>query len=117
LVALANALEVSESNIKRVDNQWTIEGRNGCLFADLKYWYLNIPIRGDRHLTSLKRKLSFMELVGDEFKRERLPTPQLAEIVRKIVGLKKRPIITEERKRALLQQAMLMRGRPLENAL
>jgi hypothetical protein len=110
LVDLARALEISESNIKRDNNQWVIVGRNGCLFADLEYWYLNIPVRSDRHLTSLKKQLCFMELVSGEFKRERLPSPQLAAIIRKIVGIKKRPIITEGRKRALQQQAAAMRG-------
>jgi hypothetical protein len=101
LVELANLLEISFKSIKREGNQWLIKGSKGCIFADLEYWYMNVPLTSDRQVASLKKKLHFMELIGSEFRRQRLPTRELAETIRKVVGLRRRPIITEQRKIAL----------------
>jgi hypothetical protein len=110
LIALASALDISVKTIKREGDQWLIRGRKGTILADLEYWYVQVPLTSDRQVSNLKRKLNFMDLVGSEFRRQRLPTPELAEIIRKVVGLRRKPIITEGRKKALQQQAAEMRG-------
>jgi len=87
LVTLANSLVISVKNISRDELQyWNITGTKGKIETDGTYWY--IYAEGN----NLEKRLSFMEpqMNGLSFKLDRMPTEEEAEIIRKIVGLKKK---------------------------
>lgn len=119
---IATALDVSTTRIKGS----RIEGRKGYISTDRSSWIVALSPKSIRHWTSMKKQLVFMTcLIPDfyairdkgEFKLDRMPTADEAETVRKLVGLNKRPELSDERRNALKNQAQAMREAPSENAV
>jgi hypothetical protein len=95
---ICEAIEVSKRNIdyRSPITKWVISGRNGYIYADETNWFVAVSANSKRHFSSFKRKLSFMALAKDdidkgEFRLDRMPSPDEAILLRKVVGLKKRP--------------------------
>jgi hypothetical protein len=89
---------VSKRNIeyRSLITKWVISGRNGYIYSEEPNWFVFVTANSKRHFSSIKRKLSFMELLKDEddkgqFCLGRMPTSDEAISLRKVVGLKKRP--------------------------
>lgn len=95
LLSLCDALAISYSRIKNAaPHGRTILGRHGDIQSQNGYWYLYVEAKSKRHLSGIKRKLAFMELVTDmtdagEFKLDRMPTTTEAETIRNVLGIKK----------------------------
>ncbi len=99
---LSDALEISRREL-HLDScgDWCIMGRNGWINPGARAWFLMISAKSKRAWSATKKKLSFMELLkdGDEeghFCLARLPTLEEAAILRKVVGLRKRPELATE---------------------
>jgi hypothetical protein len=95
---ICEAIEVSKRNIeyRSLITKWVISGRNGYIYSDQPNWFVFVTANSKRHFSSIKRKLSFMEIVKDdddkgEFRLDRTPTSDEAISLRKVLGLKKRP--------------------------
>lgn len=108
LQQLSDSLETSYQRI-RLDEcgDWNIFGRKGKISTDTKLWYVYIPGQTKRQWNAAKHKLKFMEVSqdGDEegiLKLERMPNLEEAKIIRKVLGLRQRVVLTEE-DRALLK--------------
>jgi hypothetical protein len=112
LVELFNALDVSPKVLRRdVYGRWILRGRElGCYVStwDDKSWYIVIASERFtvRQWSAHKRRLSFCELTqeGDVegcFRLSRLPTQSEAEVIRNIVGLRKRADISPETREAM----------------
>jgi hypothetical protein len=101
LTELLDHLDVSSSRLKRDGClDWNIVGRKGHIFTDTVYWYAFVNETTKRKWSSIKHKLSFMELNqdGDDegiLKLERMPSYEEAEVIREIIGLNKRPAMSE----------------------
>lgn len=95
---ICDAIEVSKRNIEyqSLITKWVISGRSGHIYSDEPNWFVIVTANSKRHFSSIKRKLSFMQIVKDdddkgEFRLDRMPTSDEAISLRKAVGLKKRP--------------------------
>jgi hypothetical protein len=119
LKELVDAIEASRTRIKCQDGEWVIYGNSGYIWIDDIHWHLKVTNMSRRYYSSVKKKLSFMSLerfqearevgakeivVSAEFKLTRLPTPKEAEMLRKILAIKKRPTLTEEHKKRLSER-------------
>jgi hypothetical protein len=110
LELLADKPEISKQN---VGYDGKIVGRNGHIKSEGVSWFLHTDAHSKRHLTETNKKLSFMELIGNaQFTLDRMPTVEEAAIIRKVVGLKKRPTMTNERRKSLQEHAAAIRGGP-----
>lgn len=108
LQKLSDYLQTSYQRI-RLDEcgDWNIIGSRGHVFTDAKLWYVFVGGESKRSWNSVKSKLKFMELSQDGdaegiLKLERMPSEKEAETLRKVLGLRKRTILSEE-DRALLK--------------
>lgn len=95
---LAKHLEVAT---RRIEFKWgrpVIFGKLGHISYIDNPWHVVVPARSKRHLRSVSRQLSFMRMVNSDpgvneneyeltFKLDRMPTPDEADIIRRLVGL------------------------------
>ena len=108
--ALADALDISERTLEFDEcDDWCIPGQNGRISPGASAWFLMIGADSMRHWSSIKTKLSFMELLKDgddegQFCLDRLPTPIEATILREVIGLKKRPALSEAHQKELSER-------------
>lgn len=116
LLELLEHLDVSDNNLKRDElDYWNIVGRKGHIFTDSKLWYVFVSCESKRKWTAVKAKLKFLEISQDGdaegiLKQERMPSQEEAEVIREVLGLRKRPIYTEEYRATLIE-----RGKNLVN--
>lgn len=104
LLDICNFLSISRRNLVKYDiqrNNPAIVGTGGFIYVDDVYWYLSITGRSTRHWSSLKKKLSFLELIRNgphagEFRRKALPSSEEATILRKLLKFKKRPELIQK---------------------
>lgn len=107
LKKLAKALDISEKRIKLDDYEdWNIFGSRGKISTDCDYWYLFTQCETDRKWTFTKKRLSFMEVHQDGdsegvLRLARMPFRDEAMIVRKVIGLRPRTVLTEEQRQSL----------------
>jgi hypothetical protein len=101
LIELMGALEVLPSRLCRDESKlWTLQGRPGCYastWGDDRSWLLVVTPK--RELSKLawtwaKKRLAFAEVTQDGdtegcFRLHRLPSPDEAEAIRDILGLRK----------------------------
>jgi hypothetical protein len=87
-------------------------------------WSVSLHARGPRHWSSIRKQLSFMTFVSynetkdikgeltdilAQFSLDRPPSSQEAETIRKLLALKKKPVLSDERKEAMRQGALRAR--------
>jgi hypothetical protein len=108
LVELFEALHASPSVLRRnADGLWTLRGRPGCYvstWGDGKSWQLVVAPEEEisaLQWTWFKKRLHFCEVTqdGDEdgcFRLSRLPTAAEAEVIRDIIGIRKRMDLSAE---------------------
>jgi len=102
LIYLSKYLNTSVERIKLDEcGDWNIFGRKGHISTDAKLWYLFTIANSKRHWSAIKKKLNFMIVSqdGDEegiLKLERMPSPEEGKAIREVLGLNKRPELTEE---------------------
>jgi hypothetical protein len=82
---------------------WTISGNTGTVhtWGDGRTWVLFVACRSVRHWTATKARLSFCHVTqdGDDegcLRLFNLPTPDQAEVIRDVVGLRKRRDVPAE---------------------
>lgn len=102
LVELLDALNASPAALRRDEaGLWTLRGRPGCYvstWGDGKSWQLVVAPEQEisiRQWTAHKSRLAFAELTqdGDQegcFRLYQLPTAAEADVIRDIVGIRKR---------------------------
>lgn len=102
LKKLTQALDVSEKRIKLDEcGDWNIVGTRGHIHTETKFWYLYTQCETPRKWENTKKSLSFMEVHqdGDDegiLKLDRMPFRDEAMMIRKVIGLRPRTILTEE---------------------
>jgi hypothetical protein len=108
LVELFDALHVSPSVLRRNDDGlWTLRGRPGCYassWGDGKSWQLVVAPEDEispLQWTWFRKRLPFAEVTQDGeadgcLRLSRLPTPAEAELIRDIIGLRKRMDLSAE---------------------
>ena len=108
LAELLAALNGWPSALRRDDaGLWVLRGRPGCSVSTWgggKSWQLvvmPVEIISVRQWTAHKKRLSFCELTQDDdqegcFRLHRLPTPAEAEVIRDIIGIRKRIDLSPE---------------------
>jgi len=107
LLALADALQVSKSNLRRDPcGDWNIFGRRGHISTDGIATHIYLQPGTKRRWEKAKRSLGFLTVTqdGDDegtMKMVDLPTAGQAGLVRKLVGMRKAPPLSEERRAAL----------------
>jgi hypothetical protein len=107
LYDIADAMEISSL---RVDGA-KLRGRKGYITAGDNGFVAHVENKSKRHYGSLRKQLAFMEprsMYNEDiaqFSLDRLPSPDEAELLRKVVGFKKRPALSEERKKQLENHA------------
>lgn len=112
---LTKLSEVLQSSVERISlddcGDWNIFGRRGHIFTDSKLWYIFVAETTKRKWSAIKAKLKFMELSqdGDDegiMKLERMPSYEEAEAIREVIGLNKRPALTEEHRAKLVERGI-----------
>lgn len=108
LLQLTENLDISKDRLK-VDEcgDWNIIGRKGKIFTDSKFWYVFVEETGKIRWNNIKIKLKFMELTQDSddegiLRLERMPSYKEGEELRNILGLRRRPVLSEERRAVLV---------------
>jgi hypothetical protein len=116
LEELRNCLNLAQSGIKHRSDlkQDVIAGRFGYIRADHVAWFIAVQGGTRRRWANLKGKLTFMELLaetatGGEFQLNLLPTDKQASMLRSVLGLKKRPDLSQERRSAMKHHANAIR--------
>lgn len=115
LEKLSEHLSTSEDRIRLDDcGDWNIFGRRGHIFTDSKLWYIFVAETTKRKWSAIKAKLKFMEVSqdGDDegiLKLERMPLQEEAEAIREVLGLNKRPELTEEQRAKLVERSFKLR--------
>lgn len=115
LEKLSEHLSTSEDRIRLDDcGDWNIFGRRGHIFTDSKLWYIFVAETTKRKWSAIKAKLKFMEVSqdGDDegiMKLERMPLQEEAEAIREVLGLNKRPELTEEQRAKLVERSFKLR--------
>lgn len=115
LTKLSKYLDTSVERIKLDDcGDWNIFGRKGHIFTDSKLWYIFVAETTKRKWNIIKRKLNFMEVTqdGDDegiMRLERMPSQEEAEALREVLGLRKRPVLTEEHRATLVERGYNLR--------
>lgn len=94
--------------------RWILQGRHGAISADNIHWSICVKVNSKRHASSVKKQLAFMELVRDgdqeiELRLDRMPTEQETPVIRKLIGLKKLPALSDGYKNILKNRAHAMR--------
>ena len=107
LLGLTAALRVSKANLRR-DHccDWNIFGRRGHISSDGVGQYVYLRLGTKRKWESAKRTLSFLTVTqdGDDegvLKMGDLPTADQAEIIRKLLGLRKVAPLTDGQRATL----------------
>jgi hypothetical protein len=100
---------------------WTIIGKQGSIhtWGDGKSWVSFVACRSALHWTYTKRRLSFCTVTQDcedegSLRLHQLPTPEQAEIIRDVLGIRKRAVLSPEeleRRRTLVARARSAQGR------
>lgn len=108
LQRLSGHLKTSYNRI-RLDEcgDWNIFGKKGKIFTDAQLWYVYTGGDSKRQWNNIKAKLKFMIVSqdGDDegiLKLERMPTEKEAEVIRKVLQLRK-SVELSEADRALLK--------------
>jgi hypothetical protein len=106
LAEMLAALNASPSALRHDEcGAWIIRGRPGCYAAtDGKAWQLVVTpheMISARQWTAHKKRLAFCELTQDGdgegvFRLGRLPTAAEAEVIRDVIGIRKRMELTPE---------------------
>lgn len=108
LAGLLDAMNASPSALRRDEaGLWVLRGRPGCYastWGDGTSWQLVVTPDQEisiRQWTAHKKRLSFCEVTQDGgqegvFRLHRLPTSDEAEVVRDIVGIRKRVELSPE---------------------
>lgn len=108
LVELFDALNASPSSLRRDEcGLWILRGRPGCFastWGDGSTWQLVVTPEQEiskQAWTWIKKRLAFAEVNQDGdaegcFRLHRLPTPEEAEEIRAIVGIRKRMDLSPE---------------------
>ena len=120
LTELLDGLNAWPSALRRDEaGAWILRGRPGCYvstWGDTVSWQLVVTpdeMISPRQWTAHKKRLAFCELTqdGDEegcFRLHRLPTASEAEVIRDIIGIRKRTTLSPEeleRRLGLLRRA------------
>ena len=84
LKEIADALLVSRN---RIDGD-KLSGKGGSINDDGSIF---VESRSKRHLSGISRRLGFLEKTDNGFKLDHSPTEREAEVIRTVLGLKKRP--------------------------
>jgi hypothetical protein len=120
--ALLTALNAWDRALRRDEcGTWTIIGMRGTVhtWGDGRTWALYVACRSAQHWTWTKKRLTFCKVTqdGDDegvLRLHRLPTPQEAEAIRDILGVRKRMEFSPEdleRRRASMSRLPSAQGR------
>jgi hypothetical protein len=100
---------------------WTIIGKQGSIhtWGDGKSWVLFVACRSRQHWTLTKKRLAFCKVTQDGedegcLRLHQLPTPEQAEVIRDILGVRKRMEFDPEQlehRRTLMARARSAQGR------
>jgi hypothetical protein len=96
LETLADSLEIPRRLLKQDLDTWIIQGRYGTIQTDAASWFVLLHCKSKRAWSATKRKLAFMSLIDDlsdggRLSLDRMPTTGEGPIIRRAVGLKKKP--------------------------
>lgn len=122
LSQLCDSLDISDNNLRRDElNYWNIFGRKGSIFTDSKLWHVLVSCDSKRLWSATKSKLKFMMVSQDGdtegiMKLERMPLPKEAAIVRKVLGLNKRPALTEEARAELVRRGNVLANKGVSSS-
>jgi hypothetical protein len=96
--------------------KFVLDGKSGFVYVDEIYLYVfTVFAKSKRHLGSVKKQLSFttfMSFIEQDgtieasFRLDRLPTSEEAITIRKLLGLKRRPTLSEGHREALKNHAI-----------
>jgi hypothetical protein len=82
---------------------WCIRGKHGriCTWGDGETWVLRVGCRSGLHWTHAKKRLDFCTVTQDGWdegclRLHHVPTPDQAEIIRNVLGIRKRVELTPE---------------------
>ena len=124
LAELREALNAWPSALRRDESGiWILRGRPGCYVAtwgDGKSWHIVVApeeVISVRQWTAHKKRLGFAELTLDDdqegcFRLHRLPTAEEAEVIRDIVGIRKRRELSPEELARITERLRPRRGYP-----
>jgi hypothetical protein len=121
LIRLAEALSVSQGRLRRDPcGDWNIVGRRGHILTDGVNAYAYVPSGTARRWERAKRLLEFMTVTqdGDEegvLKLLEMPTPEQAEVLRQVLGMRKATPLTDERRAALISVGFAQAKAPVQD--
>lgn len=104
---LAQAIVVSQRQLSRdACGDWNLRSRRGHFSTDGHSFYAYLKLPSSRRWEFAKRKLHFLFLTqdGDEegvFRLKALPTAEQAAVLRKALGFRKAPALTEKQRQAI----------------
>jgi hypothetical protein len=104
ILELATALSVSERLVKRDRcGDWNIVARRGHVATDGVSFYAYVRVRSPRRWKGAKRTLGFLCATqdGDDegiFILREMPTAEQAATIRKVLGMRKAPVLTDEQR-------------------
>jgi hypothetical protein len=103
---LRKALRTSNRPVLDECEDWNIFGTKGKIYLDNTYWYLST----EGQVNNLKEKLSgFMKLWQGDFiyRSDKYPDAKQAAVVRKLVGLKQKRVLSPEHKAKAVRNLIL----------
>lgn len=113
---LKKALRTSNKPQRDECDDWNIFGKHGKIYIDNTYWY----VMAEGQTSVLKTKLScFMTLWQGDFiyRSNKFPDSERAEIIREVVGLNKKRVLSPEQRERLAKVSEKYRWRPAPPAL
>ena len=107
---IRKALGTSTKAVKDECGDWNLFGKKGKVYHDHIYWYACVG----NYRSILKKELSFMTLwQGDTvFRSDKLPSIKEAALIRRILGLGKKRILSPEQKAKLAEGSKKFRFKP-----
>jgi hypothetical protein len=111
LVTLVDALSVSLGRLRRDPcGDWVINGTRGHILTDGTDAFVYLPAGTARRWERAKRTLNFMSPTQDGdtegvLKLIEMPSSPLAAVLRKVIGLRKVSILTDEQRQLLARHS------------
>lgn len=104
LKAVLGCLKISQERIRKDEcGDYIVQGRNGKIYTVGPYWYIYYDAQTPKKWTNVKKKLTWMHLQNDGdwegiFRADYPPSPEQAEVVRKLLVIRKSTELTDEQR-------------------
>jgi hypothetical protein len=121
LVDFATALNVSRRRLKRdTCDDWIISARRGHFSTDGLSFYIYLKLKTPRRWEFAKQTLQFLTVSQDGdnegiFIIRDIPTTEQAAVIRKVLGLRKAPNLTEKQRQTIRSRLNLPRRNDYES--